>query len=1335
MPNTHGFEVVAEVTEGVLLKILQEAWKSGGDSSDEGVIPEYIPIPNGLAFGPYQIKEGFVQIPQEQLALSMNPTINGVDVKLGTIIHIEIDNPPIDSAKFFDLTADITIKTPIDTIDSTKNVGVILSDLPDDAIISSITSGDPIAPITNAAIEEYVHNLYQENGTTFPHTFDEIPVNFFPFSMKLFVELFDDPSDPAKSITVNRPASDKIEIRIPAHLRFYEITGTFAGVSLNTPMGILATIVLTADYEELSDRVIAHLSTATVDLVDIEPAEGDEGSNYTHNKTIANYGGYDLEANIINGFKSGLSDQLRTMFSPDPEVFVPTLQQIEDFISLQVRNELQSRKQIMVWQPEAPDGSDITINDVTPKALSDAMAIGINAGAGANADALSNFIPADRDFATALSEAKVREAIDKAIDEEYPDGFPHRFEDVNGHDADLNSLDISLQTGAIHMEGEVTVIDAILGSIDVDADFSANAGLEWQDGSEGGQIIEPFMIGEPDVDLSLLAWIISFLIGFITFGLVGGIIAIVVVAIAEGIAERIGGGIIRDEVTDQLKGIEAWPQTLDKIGTIEARFLNPIGIDPDGILVSGSLLVTSSYALTSVDFANSHGPYHGFGGSPIKFKGNPAKPHSLPFWDFEDGHSAELNIASHVYGQSGLYIAKHRIKVTEEGGATTWHFTKVEVKNVPPKVTVGADIFVNEGQEFEIIGHFTDPEWLEKHTARIDFGDNTKPVQATVTESNNPPEAKGEVRAKHAYCDNGVYTVTLTVEDQDGGIGTDTLTVRVNNVDPQVSLPEKLCVLKGQAVRLEAAFSDDGWCDKHTAQWDFGDGHQKNATIKEVNAPPQAKGTAEASHVYQCAGKFLSSIKVYDDDGGLGQASMMVHVNELLNPFMENGFRLFRLGNLAEGQAANEWQPFVSEIETLDAKAGKVPKRAHFSASEFVCRDGQRSQHIEIEGNVQAGILQTICTNFGWDYEFSAFYHLPDSSSGKARIGIDPYGGIDADSSDVVWIEADASSVWQNISVRATAKAEQITLFLGLANRSSRPGFIYWDRASLFFIQPFCPEKVCKPTCVDFNELESNRVFDHPFKHHQLTISPLGKQVRTSLLGEPTDQVKLAFPTEGVRFDFPQAVDEVKLTVNNYAGRLIKVRIFSENRLIREIDEMIYNEVKTLSIKEKQITAIEISGGKNEAAVVELCLCLPEEEDSCEETCVNFDQLKPNVTFSRPFEHKQLKFSPLGKQIHTGTLGDPQGKTKLIFPKEGLRVDFPQAVDEVTLIVNNYFGRTITFSIFSGDQQIKEITEVIYNQVKTIVFKEKQMTAVEIKGGDNEASLVEICLCLPKSGN
>lgn len=136
------------------------------------------------------------------------------------------------------------------------------------------------------------------------------------------------------------------------------------------------------------------------------------------------------------------------------------------------------------------------------------------------------------------------------------------------------------------MDGDVTVVDAIADSIDVDASFEADAGLEWEDAPEGGQRIRSFLIDE-DVDLSLLAWIVSFLIGFITFGLVGGIVAIVAMLVVEGVAERIGGAVIRDEVTGQIKGVGALPQDLQGIGTIDSTFDNPIVIESDGLVLSG----------------------------------------------------------------------------------------------------------------------------------------------------------------------------------------------------------------------------------------------------------------------------------------------------------------------------------------------------------------------------------------------------------------------------------------------------------------------------------------------------------------------------------------------------------------------------------------------------------------------------------------------------------------------------------------------------------------------------------------------------------------------------
>ena len=89
----------------------------------------------------------------------------------------------------------------------------------------------------------------------------------------------------------------------------------------------------------------------------------------------------------------------------------------------------------------------------------------------------------------------------------------------------------------MYLEGDVTVIDAIAGSIDVDASFAVEVGLEWVDNTDGTQMLRPFVISQ-SVDLSLLAWIVSFLLGFITFGLVGGVVALVVVAVITVYAVR-----------------------------------------------------------------------------------------------------------------------------------------------------------------------------------------------------------------------------------------------------------------------------------------------------------------------------------------------------------------------------------------------------------------------------------------------------------------------------------------------------------------------------------------------------------------------------------------------------------------------------------------------------------------------------------------------------------------------------------------------------------------------------------------------------------------------------
>src|SRR5690606_21543817 len=118
---------------------------------------------------------------------SMDTGINGLRIKLGTIIHLEIQDPPVDAAKLFDLTADIFVRTPL----GARNNNEIIADftaLPADAVTVNITSGNPITPIINESIEQYVHKKYADN--TIPHEIDNIPIGFLVYSMKCRIDFF-----------------------------------------------------------------------------------------------------------------------------------------------------------------------------------------------------------------------------------------------------------------------------------------------------------------------------------------------------------------------------------------------------------------------------------------------------------------------------------------------------------------------------------------------------------------------------------------------------------------------------------------------------------------------------------------------------------------------------------------------------------------------------------------------------------------------------------------------------------------------------------------------------------------------------------------------------------------------------------------------------------------------------------------------------------------------------------------------------------------------------------------------------------------------------------------
>jgi hypothetical protein len=125
-------------------------------------------------------------------------------------------------------------------------------------------------------------------------------------------------------------------------------------------------------------------------------------------------------------------------------------------------------------------------------------------------------------------------------------------------------------------------------------------------------------------------------------------------------------------------------------------------------------------------------------------------------------------------------------------------------------------------------------------------------------------------------------------------------------------------------------------------------------------------------------------------------------------------------------------------------------------------------------------------------------------------------------------------------------------------------------------------------------------------------------------------------------------------------------------------------------------------------------------------TCVGFERLKP-TEYREPFEHDGLTFAPLGAPLRGANFGDPAGQVKLAFPRDGVRISFPGPVRDVRLTVNNYAGPTIEFEVYAGSTLVASFSEPIANTVKQVALPQLGVTDVVVKGGDNEASIVEVC--------
>jgi len=201
----------------------------------------------------------------------------------------------------------------------------------------------------------------------------------------------------------------------------------------------------------------------------------------------------------------------------------------------------------------------------------------------------------------------------------------------------------------------------------------------------------------------------------------------------------------------------------------------------------------------------------------------------------------------------------------------------VPANNVAPTVVGSADKTVNEGTMVSLSATGSDVSPTD-----------TLSYLWHVSASNGQVIADGSgTNFSFTPMDNGAYTVTVTVMDEDGGSSSDTMLVTVNNVAPRTAMAGEASAVRYQARAYTGGFTDPGAMDTQQVYWDFGDGNVINwHSASDANA-------MNVTHAWTTTGTYKVTMVVRDDDGGLTSASQTVNVKVVdLQPDPVDGSKL-----------------------------------------------------------------------------------------------------------------------------------------------------------------------------------------------------------------------------------------------------------------------------------------------------------------------------------------------------------------------------------------------------------------------------------------------------------
>ncbi|MQG69975.1 MAG: PKD domain-containing protein [SAR202 cluster bacterium] len=242
-------------------------------------------------------------------------------------------------------------------------------------------------------------------------------------------------------------------------------------------------------------------------------------------------------------------------------------------------------------------------------------------------------------------------------------------------------------------------------------------------------------------------------------------------------------------------------------------------------------------------------------GDVVTFSGSFVDPgvldtHSIR-WNFGDGvETMNVLVPTHINKDNGNY--KVTLDVTDKDGDVGTASMDVLIDNLPPTANLGPARLISEGELTTFDAAVSDPGKEDTHTYKWYFEPGANPVD-------------GSGIMTYSYADEGVFSISVTVVDDDGGSTTSNVTVHVLNEPPAVQAGADQTADEGSLISFVGTFLDSGVQDVHNTTWDFGDG-----TV--------VGGTLIPTHVYLDDGTYSVTLTVTDGDGGSGSDTLQVKV-------------------------------------------------------------------------------------------------------------------------------------------------------------------------------------------------------------------------------------------------------------------------------------------------------------------------------------------------------------------------------------------------------------------------------------------------------------------------